>query len=201
MSPAEIERLATIVEQLDDECAVVLVEHDLDFVFRVARNVSVLHLGSVLMTGTAAEVRASDEVARVYLGGASMRWLSGLAAQFAAVEQAGAVNALIRDHLARRPPRSYGLTAGSGGVFCKSVLLGRRRRQYLALAGLFRCRRRDSNPRHADHDSAALWLYSAKNGGWGTEKGTLLRLGARPAQLPVASRRSSGREQRTRVSR
>jgi branched-chain amino acid transport system ATP-binding protein len=72
MSPAETERLATIVEQLDDELAVLVVEHDLDFVFRVARDVSVLHLGSVLMTAPAAEVRASDEVARVYLGGASM---------------------------------------------------------------------------------------------------------------------------------
>lgn len=72
MSPAETERLATIVEQLDDELAVLVVEHDLDFVFRVARDVSVLHLGSVLMTAPAAEVRASDDVARVYLGGASM---------------------------------------------------------------------------------------------------------------------------------
>jgi hypothetical protein len=26
---------------------------------------------------------------------------------------------------------------------------------------LARCRRRDSNPRHADYDSAVLWLYSA----------------------------------------
>jgi hypothetical protein len=36
----------------------------------------------------------------------------------------------------------------------------------------FSCRRRDSNPRHADYDSGAPWLYRAKNGGWGTEKGT-----------------------------
>jgi branched-chain amino acid transport system ATP-binding protein len=72
MSPAETERLATVLEALDPEIAVVIVEHDLDFIFRVAREVSVLHLGSVLMTGPAAEVRASDEVARVYMGGASV---------------------------------------------------------------------------------------------------------------------------------
>jgi len=36
----------------------------------------------------------------------------------------------------------------------------------------FLCRRRDSNPRHADYDSAALWLYSARIKGWGTQKGT-----------------------------
>ena len=72
MSPAETERLAAIVEQLDHELAVLVVEHDLDFVFRVTRDVSVLHLGAMLMTAPAAAVRASDEVARVYLGGASM---------------------------------------------------------------------------------------------------------------------------------
>jgi branched-chain amino acid transport system ATP-binding protein len=72
MSPAETERLATIIEALDPEIALLIVEHDLDFVFRVARQVSVLHLGSVLMTGPADDVRASDEVARVYLGGASV---------------------------------------------------------------------------------------------------------------------------------
>ena len=72
MSPAETERLATVIESLDPEIAVLIVEHDLDFVFRVVRDVSVLHLGAILMTGPAAEVRASDEVARVYLGGASV---------------------------------------------------------------------------------------------------------------------------------
>jgi len=72
MSPAETERLATIIEGLDPELALLIVEHDLDFVFRVARDVSVLHLGALLMTGPAAEVRASEEVARVYLGGADV---------------------------------------------------------------------------------------------------------------------------------
>jgi branched-chain amino acid transport system ATP-binding protein len=72
MSPAETERLATVIEALDPEIAVLIVEHDLDFVFRVVRDVSVLHLGAVLMTGPAPQVRASDEVARVYLGGASV---------------------------------------------------------------------------------------------------------------------------------
>jgi branched-chain amino acid transport system ATP-binding protein len=72
MSPAETERLATIIEGLEPELAVLIVEHDLDFIFRVTRDVSVLHLGALLMTGPASDVRASDEVARVYLGGASV---------------------------------------------------------------------------------------------------------------------------------
>jgi branched-chain amino acid transport system ATP-binding protein len=72
MSAAETERLAAVLEGLDEELAVLIVEHDLDFVFRVARDVSVLHLGSVLLSAPAAEVRTSDDVARVYMGGASM---------------------------------------------------------------------------------------------------------------------------------
>jgi hypothetical protein len=35
------------------------------------------------------------------------------------------------------------------------------------------------NPRHADYDSALLWLYSARNGGWGAQKGTQPRNVAR----------------------
>jgi hypothetical protein len=38
--------------------------------------------------------------------------------------------------------------------------------------GCRRCRRRDSNPRHADYDGAAPWLYRAKNRARGTQKGT-----------------------------
>jgi branched-chain amino acid transport system ATP-binding protein len=72
MSPAETERLVSVIEGLDPAIAVLIVEHDLDFIFRVVRDVSVLHLGAVLMTGPAAEVRHSDDVARVYLGGASV---------------------------------------------------------------------------------------------------------------------------------
>jgi branched-chain amino acid transport system ATP-binding protein len=72
MSPAETQRLVSVIGGLDPEIAVVVVEHDLDFVFRVASAVSVLHLGSVLMTGPATAVRASDEVAKVYLGGATL---------------------------------------------------------------------------------------------------------------------------------
>ena len=45
-----------------------LVEHDLDLVFELATVVTVLHLGAVLMSGTPAEVRASPDVQRAYLG-------------------------------------------------------------------------------------------------------------------------------------
>jgi len=50
------------------ERGVVLIDHDIDFVREVADRVMVLHLGRVLAQGTIDEVRANDEVRRVYLG-------------------------------------------------------------------------------------------------------------------------------------
>jgi branched-chain amino acid transport system ATP-binding protein len=69
MSPAETGRLAEIVEGLPSDLTVLVIEHDLDFVFRVAREITVLHLGAVIERGTTEQVRASEEVERVYLGG------------------------------------------------------------------------------------------------------------------------------------
>jgi branched-chain amino acid transport system ATP-binding protein len=70
MSAAETDRLADTIAGLDDDLTVLVIEHDLEFVFRVATTVTVLHLGSVIESGPSDQVRASTEVARVYLGGA-----------------------------------------------------------------------------------------------------------------------------------
>lgn len=70
MSPAETGRFAQLVSELPPDVTVLLVEHDLDVVFRLADTVSVLHLGRHLMTGTPAEVKASEEVQTAYLGAA-----------------------------------------------------------------------------------------------------------------------------------
>lgn len=53
------------------EVAAVLVEHDVDTVFRVCDKVTVLQLGAVLASGTPAEVRANPEVVQAYLGSAA----------------------------------------------------------------------------------------------------------------------------------
>ena len=44
-------------------------EHDMNVVFTIADRISVLHFGKIIATGTADEVRANEEVRRVYLGG------------------------------------------------------------------------------------------------------------------------------------
>ena len=51
-----------------DECAVVLVEHDVTFVMEHCSNIYVLHLGELLATGTPAEIRSNSDVHAAYLG-------------------------------------------------------------------------------------------------------------------------------------
>jgi branched-chain amino acid transport system ATP-binding protein len=48
---------------------VILVEHDMEVVFRLANKITVLHRGSVIADGTPDEVKANDGVQEAYLGG------------------------------------------------------------------------------------------------------------------------------------
>lgn len=68
MSAAESVRFAELVNGLPDDLTVLIVEHDLDVVFAVATHVTVLAAGKVIADGSPAEVRASPEVERAYLG-------------------------------------------------------------------------------------------------------------------------------------
>jgi branched-chain amino acid transport system ATP-binding protein len=68
MSAAESARLVELLAGLPSEVTVLFVEHDLDLVFDLATEVTVLSLGRVLLTGTPAQVRSSPEVRAAYLG-------------------------------------------------------------------------------------------------------------------------------------
>ena len=61
-------RLVELVDGLPREITVLFVEHDLDLVFALADAVTVLHLGRVLLSGSPAQVRASEDVRAAYLG-------------------------------------------------------------------------------------------------------------------------------------
>ena len=68
---AERAALADLIEQLRaDGLTMLLVEHDVAFVARLADRVTVLDLGRVIATGTFATVRSDPRVTAAYLGAA-----------------------------------------------------------------------------------------------------------------------------------
>ncbi|MBD9526157.1 MULTISPECIES: urea ABC transporter ATP-binding protein UrtD [Paracoccus] len=68
MTLAEREQTTTLLRRLSEKHAVVVVEHDMDFVRRLDCKVTVLHEGSVLAEGSLDHVTANPEVIEVYLG-------------------------------------------------------------------------------------------------------------------------------------
>ncbi len=68
MGPDESARMVALIDSLRHETAILLIEHDMDAVFRLADRITVLVQGKVLMTGSADEVRGNADVQAVYLG-------------------------------------------------------------------------------------------------------------------------------------
>lgn len=68
MGPEESEHMTRLIETLKGEQTVLLVEHDMDAVFRLADRVSVLVAGRIVASGKPDAVRADPEVRRAYLG-------------------------------------------------------------------------------------------------------------------------------------
>ncbi|MGW6059669.1 ABC transporter ATP-binding protein [Streptomyces sp. NPDC055189] len=70
MTAGERGHLSTVIRHLatEENCAVLLVEHNVAFVMELCARVMVLDLGHVLAEGTAAEVRADPRVRDAYLG-------------------------------------------------------------------------------------------------------------------------------------
>ena len=68
MTPAEREHTTEILVEAARTRAVVVVEHDMEFIRRLNCRVTVLHEGSVLAEGSLDHVTANKEVIDVYLG-------------------------------------------------------------------------------------------------------------------------------------
>jgi branched-chain amino acid transport system ATP-binding protein len=68
MSPEETERTIALIKRIADGRTVILVEHKMKLVMGLCERLIVLHHGEFLAEGTPDEIRANDEVRRVYLG-------------------------------------------------------------------------------------------------------------------------------------
>ncbi|HEX9269979.1 MAG TPA: ABC transporter ATP-binding protein, partial [Candidatus Limnocylindria bacterium] len=62
MSPAETRQIAELIAGLDRSLTLLIVEHDMDVVFRLADRVTVLHEGRAIAEGTPEEIRADTQV-------------------------------------------------------------------------------------------------------------------------------------------
>ena len=68
MGSEESERMVELIEHLAQQVTILLVEHDMDAVFRLADRISVLVGGTVIASGSPEAIRADAEVRRAYLG-------------------------------------------------------------------------------------------------------------------------------------
>jgi branched-chain amino acid transport system ATP-binding protein len=64
----EVGTIIAVIEQLGPEIALLIIEHDMDLVFRLARRITVLVQGAILVEGTPQEIAADARVREVYLG-------------------------------------------------------------------------------------------------------------------------------------
>ena len=69
MGAEETERMLALLDELKSGHAVLLVEHDMDAVFRVADRITVMVNGRVIASDSPAAVRANRDVQVAYLGG------------------------------------------------------------------------------------------------------------------------------------
>jgi branched-chain amino acid transport system ATP-binding protein len=68
MSREDSAEFALLLPKLAKDKTVLFVEHNIDFVMNNAQRIVVMERGRILLEGTPAEIRASEEVRRVYLG-------------------------------------------------------------------------------------------------------------------------------------
>jgi branched-chain amino acid transport system ATP-binding protein len=61
-------KIIEVIERLPTDIALLIIEHDMDLVFRLARHITVLVQGSVLVDGPPEAIAADSRVRQVYLG-------------------------------------------------------------------------------------------------------------------------------------
>ncbi|HZX68878.1 MAG TPA: branched-chain amino acid ABC transporter ATP-binding protein/permease [Candidatus Elarobacter sp.] len=77
MSKDEARKTEGLIRRLSTEMTVLVIEHDMEMVMGISDSITVLHQGTVLATGTPAEIRDNPRVQEAYLGGHSEAELAG----------------------------------------------------------------------------------------------------------------------------
>ena len=68
MTDKETEQTGILLQTLAEQHAIVVIEHDMEFVRQIARTVTVLHEGTVICEGSVEKVQADPRVVEIYLG-------------------------------------------------------------------------------------------------------------------------------------
>ncbi|MEK6418296.1 ABC transporter ATP-binding protein [Paraburkholderia bannensis] len=68
MSDAEVERTAELILEINRNHALVVVEHDMGFIRKIAKKVTVLHQGAVVREDTPENIMSDPFIQQIYLG-------------------------------------------------------------------------------------------------------------------------------------
>jgi urea transport system ATP-binding protein len=68
MTDRETEQTGVLLQSLAEMHAIIVIEHDMEFVRQIARTVTVLHEGTVICEGPVEKVQADPRVVEIYLG-------------------------------------------------------------------------------------------------------------------------------------
>ena len=68
MSPAETERTVGKIRELSRAVDIIIIEHDMEVVFEIADDITVMAQGAILARGSPTEIAADEHVREAYLG-------------------------------------------------------------------------------------------------------------------------------------
>jgi branched-chain amino acid transport system ATP-binding protein len=68
MSPAETSRAVEKIRELSRSIHIIIIEHDMEVVFEIADDITVMAQGAILARGSPAEIAADERVREAYLG-------------------------------------------------------------------------------------------------------------------------------------